>query len=145
MADQNTSVSTVVGSPVHHLVAVVDADQWSYHFTDSPTDPNLVAEEINIELSPIGVKVLPLRPTIEETPGFEPGTPHRYTAHDSGFMAFAIETDINGAVSAVNADGTIIATVPPAAEVVEVDEDFSRNLVHQLVDLVFDIEREQAN
>lgn len=138
---QQTPATSSVGRIAHRMMVTINPTAWSYHFTDDPTGSYWAAERINEELVPIGVELTAILPTLEETDDSD--KPHRYTAHDSGLMAFAVETDMMGAVHAVDATGKELAVVHAPDGFDGEDLAQVRQLTHQLIDAMFDAEAAQ--
>jgi hypothetical protein len=138
---ESTPAVRNIGKPTHRLAATINPEVWCYHFVDDPANVYSAVERINPELSPIGVSLhVVALPTIEELgESFEPQvTPHRYTAHDSGFMAFAVETDMMGTLHAVGPDGACLASIPAPEDFDGDDPNQARALTHALIDAIFD-------
>lgn len=141
-------------NPNHRLVpvwAVVDMTKWAHHFGAEEPNAANVARRLQTEADAITADVLPQAPTIDDLPGYEPGDHHRYSAHDSGFMMFAVETEGYGTFHAVDANGNKIAEtdrVPYGerygAEDVADDLEAVRKAYHQLVDRIMDKEKAQV-
>jgi hypothetical protein len=114
--------------PVFKLLVQIDPAKWT-----PETGAGEVIDQLLLEGVLDHAEVVPS--TLDEQTGADLPSRHRYTAHDSGFMAFAVETDGLGTYHAIVSDGVEYARTD---EVRADGPESMRAAWHQLVDRVVD-------